>query len=266
MQVDDEVVVRRVGEHAGLEVHRRPAAVGEVALGEIPQQLLVVVVRLAVEGLGVDDLFEVVVLPELEARDAVHREAVEAPLVNEQVEDGEVLGPEPFGAGGLEPGEDLPLGDGEAAQHVDELSVPGACGDDELVRLVGAAVGSDPHPALQRLPFEDPLAGVDLGPVRLRRRHVRDDALLRRQEPAVRLHESQVVVGQAVAGVAAVQLGSGQNLVGQVVQLARFPGALEDPGVLGARVHGPGGVEQSLVCRILDLAPQLVGAPEQQHV
>ena len=40
VHVDDEVVVRRVGEHAGLEVHRRPAPVGEVALGEVPQEPL----------------------------------------------------------------------------------------------------------------------------------------------------------------------------------------------------------------------------------
>jgi hypothetical protein len=102
------------------------AAVGEVALGEVPQEPLVVVVRLAVDRLGVDLLLQVVVLAELEARDPVNGEAVEAPLVHQQVEDGEVLGPEALGAGRLEPGEDLPLGDGEAVEHVDELAVPGA--------------------------------------------------------------------------------------------------------------------------------------------
>src|SRR5215210_4887344 len=97
-----------------------------------PQPPLVVIVRLAVEGLGVYDLFEVMVLAELEAGDAVHREPVEATLVDEQVEDRKVFGPEKLRAGWLEPGEDLPLRDGEAPQHVDDLAVPGAGRDDEL--------------------------------------------------------------------------------------------------------------------------------------
>src|SRR5918998_5297132 len=125
VQVDDEVVVGRVGEHAGLEVHRRPAAIREVPLGELAQQLLVVIERFAVEGFGVDEFFQVVVLAELEARDAEDGEAVEAPLVHEQVEDGEDAGPEALGAGWLEPRQHLPLGHGEAIQHVEKLPVPG---------------------------------------------------------------------------------------------------------------------------------------------
>src|SRR5918998_202337 len=62
-----------------------------------------VIVPLAVEGFGVDDLLQVVVLAELEARDAEDGETVEAPLVHEQVEDGEDVGPEALRAGGLEP-------------------------------------------------------------------------------------------------------------------------------------------------------------------
>src|ERR671917_2157840 len=42
VQIKDEVVVRRVGEHAALEVHRRPAAIREVPFGEVAQQLLIV--------------------------------------------------------------------------------------------------------------------------------------------------------------------------------------------------------------------------------
>ena len=56
VQVDDEVVVRGVGEHAGLQVHRRAAAVGEVSFGEAPEQLLVVVVGLAVDLVGIAGL------------------------------------------------------------------------------------------------------------------------------------------------------------------------------------------------------------------
>src|SRR5215211_755826 len=101
VQVYDEVVVRRVREHAGLQVHRRPATVGEVPLGEVPQELLVVVVRLAVEALRVDALFQVVVLAELDARNAEDGEAVEASLFHEQIEDGEDVGLEALRAGGL---------------------------------------------------------------------------------------------------------------------------------------------------------------------
>jgi hypothetical protein len=71
-----------------------------------------------------------------------------------------------------------------------------------------------------------------------------------------------VVRGEVVAGVAAVQLGAGQYLVGEVVQLARLPGALEDPGVLRAGVDGLGYVQEPLAGCLLDLSPQLVGALE----
>ena len=41
VQIEDEVLVRGVGEHAGAERHRRAGAVGEVALGECAQERLV---------------------------------------------------------------------------------------------------------------------------------------------------------------------------------------------------------------------------------
>ena len=50
VHIYDEVVVRSVGEHAGLQVHRRAAAVREVTLREVPQEPLVVVC-LAVDSL-----------------------------------------------------------------------------------------------------------------------------------------------------------------------------------------------------------------------
>src|ERR671912_199387 len=113
MHVYDEVIVRSVGKHAGLEIHRRAAAVGEVTLSEVPQEPLVVVVRLAVDRLRVDFLLQVVVLTELKARNTVNGEAVEAPLVHQQIEDGEGIGPEVLGARRLQPGQDLPLGHSE---------------------------------------------------------------------------------------------------------------------------------------------------------
>src|ERR671917_1268248 len=211
VHVDDEVVVRRVGEHAGLQVHRRPAPVGEVALGEVPQHPLVAVVGLAVVVVGVDDLFEVVVLAELETGDTVNREAVETSLVHEQVEDGELFRAEALGAGRLEPGEDLALGGGEAVEDVEELAVPGAGGHDELLRLVGAAVRADAHAVLARFPVEDSFVAVDLGARGLRGLNVGDDAPLGREEAAVGLKEGEVLGRQVVAGVAAPELGAGQD-------------------------------------------------------
>jgi hypothetical protein len=69
-----------------------------------------------------------------------------------------------------------------------------------------------------------------------------------------------------VAGITALQLGAGENLVRQVVELAGLPRALEDPGVPRAGVYRAGDVQKSLAGCSLDLAPQLVGALEEQHV
>src|SRR5919107_76592 len=260
VQVYDEVVVRRVGEHAGLQIHGRSATIGEVPLGEVPQEPLVVVVRLAVQAIRIDVLFQVVVLAELEAGHAEDGEAVESTLLHEQIEDGEGVGPEALRARGLQPGQNLPLRDGEAVEHVVQLGVPGACRDDEVVRLVDPAVGAHAYAPFQRLPLQHALAGVDLGPPSLGGHHVGDDALLRREKAALGLDEREVVRGEVVAGVAALQLGAGQDLVGQVVQLARLPRALEDPGVLRAGVDGLGYVQEPLAGCLLDLSPQLVGA------
>src|SRR5262249_55228007 len=75
VQIDDEVVIRRICEYTGLQRHRRPSALGEVALGQIAQHLLVAQGRLALELLGVDELLQVVVAPELEARYPMYRKA-----------------------------------------------------------------------------------------------------------------------------------------------------------------------------------------------
>jgi hypothetical protein len=89
----------------------------------------------------------VVVLTEFEALNTVNGEAVEAPLVHQQIEDGEGIGPEVLGASRLQPGQDLPLGHSEPFKHVEQLPVPGASGNDELVRFVDAPIGANTHPA-----------------------------------------------------------------------------------------------------------------------
>ena len=88
VQVYDEVMVRGVGEHAGLQVHRRTAAVGEVSFGEAPEELLVVVVGLVVDLVGTAGLAQVEVFAELESGHAEDRQALEAAFIHEKVEDG----------------------------------------------------------------------------------------------------------------------------------------------------------------------------------
>src|SRR5919107_32873 len=217
VQIKDEVVVRGVGEHAGLQVHGGASAVGEVSLGEAPEELLVAVVGLAVKLVGASGLVQVEVLAELEARHAEDGKAVEATLVHEQIEDGEVVGPEEIRPVRLQPGEDLSLRHGEAAQDIEEIGVPGAGGHNESVGLVGAAVCAYAHTPLQRHPFEDPLVAVYLGTQRLRRHHVGDDAPLRREESSLRLEERDVFGGEVVAWVAAPEFGAGKHLVREVV-------------------------------------------------
>jgi hypothetical protein len=95
-----------------------------------------------------------------------------------------------------------------------------ACGHHQPVGLVRAAVGPDAHPSLQRDPLEDPLVAMDLGPQRLRRHHVGDDAALGREESPLGLEEREMLRGKAVAGVATRQLRAGQHLVREVVELA----------------------------------------------
>src|SRR5215207_2240951 len=264
--VYDEVVVRSVGEHAGLQVHRGPAAVREVSFGEAPEELLVVVVGLAVDLVGASGLTQVEVLAELEARHAEDGEAVEAALVYEQVEDGEGVRPEKVRPSRLQPGEDLPFRHGEAVQDVEEIPVPGAGSYHEPVGLVSAAVCTYAHTSLQRDPLQYPLVAVYLGTQGLRRHHVGDDAPLRREETSFGLDEREVFGGEVVAGVAPPELSAGQYLVREVVELAGLPRALEDPGFLGAGIYGARDVQELLARLVLDLTPQLVGAPEEQHV
>jgi len=49
----------------------------------------------------------------------------------------------------------------------------------------------------------------------------------------------------------------------EVVELAGLPGALEDPGFLRSGIYGARDVQEPLACFVLDLTPQLVGAPEE---
>jgi hypothetical protein len=107
---------------------------------------------------------------------------------------------------------------------------------------------------------------VDLGPQGLRRHHVGDDAPLRREETSLGLDERQVFRRKMIAWVAPPELRACHHLVREVVELAGLPRALEDPGFLGSGIYGARDVQERLAGLALDLTPQLVGAPEEQHV
>src|SRR5262249_34072048 len=77
MQVDQDVLVGRRLEEAGLEGHGRAGALGEVAFRERPEGRLVGERRISVDRLWCAALAVVVVPAELEAGDAERGEAVE---------------------------------------------------------------------------------------------------------------------------------------------------------------------------------------------
>src|SRR5829696_6153424 len=69
-----------------------------------------------------------------------------------------------------------------------------------------------------------------------------------------------------IARIAPPEFRACQYLVREVVKLAGLPRALEDPGFLGSGIYGARNMQELLTGLALDLTPQLVGAPEEQHV
>jgi len=216
--VEDEVLVGAVLEEAGLERHRRPGAVREVALGELAEEPLVVGPRLPLELVRGAVLAEVVVAAELEAGDPEDGEAVVALLLVElQVEDGEPVRREELRAQWLEPGEHLPLRlHGEAR----ELVHPCAGRKDEPVGLVLTAIGRDANAFAAGLPAQHALSRVNFGPVRLRRVDVCDDAPLGQQEPAVGLEHRHRLRVDPVGREPPLDLATVEDLVRKPVVLA----------------------------------------------
>ena len=263
MQAQEEVLVGRVLEQARLQRGRRPGSVREVPLGELTQELLVALGRLAVELVRVAFLLEVVVAAELEAGDAEDGKSVVAALLDDQVEDREALRLEELRSQRIEPGEHLALRHDRQAR---ELARPRAGGHHQPLRLVARAIGGHANAAARGLPLEYPLVRPELGPRREGSFDVRHDAALRQQESAVRLEHRHRLGGQAVAGKTPVHLRSVDHLVLEPVLDAGAHRALEDEAVRRSRVHRPGDVQKPLARRRLELAPELVGTPEQRYV
>src|SRR5215212_2698143 len=131
VQVQDEVLVRTVGEETGLEHQCGTVCVGEVALGKHPQQPLVLRIGLAIHPIGIDSLLAVVGAAALEARYQEAGKAVVAALLQLDVKDGKHIGCESLRAARLQPGEHLPFGHRQLSKLRHQLRCPRAGGDDQ---------------------------------------------------------------------------------------------------------------------------------------
>src|SRR5437016_3287423 len=136
-----------------------------------------------------------VITAELETRDAPFGQSVVPALLDLEVEDGERLRLEAVWLRWLQPRQDLPLGDGDRRQLWDQGGGPRTHRDHEALRLVAAAIRTDPDAVLERPPFQDPLAPVELRAVREGLPHVSQDAFFGRQESTVRLEHDPSLFG-----------------------------------------------------------------------
>jgi len=263
VNVDEEVLVRRRLEEAGLERHRRAGSIREVAFGEGAQRRLVLERRLARDGVGIASCSEVVVAPELEAGDAVRWEAVEVLAVEREIEDRHARGLEELGPARLEPCERLADAAHRARRESRDVLGPGAGGQHETVRLDDASVRPHAHAAFELVPLEDALARSQHSALLECPAHVRDDAPLRDDEAALGLVGDAHLGRQTVGGEPLGDLGACEHLVLEVVLGARAEDAVEDSV---SALDDPGHVQELFAGLRLELAPELVRASQERHV
>lgn len=85
MLVDDEVIVRGVGEHIGRKPHRGAGPIRKIVLGKFPEEALVF--RFAVHHVGINVLPAVSAAAKLEPRHLDDRQAREPALLDLEVPD-----------------------------------------------------------------------------------------------------------------------------------------------------------------------------------
>ena len=130
--------------------------------------------------------------------------------------------------------------------------------------LDDAAVGADAHAVLGLLPLEHPLPRSQRRAVGERALDVRDDAALRDDEAAVGLMHDVHRRRQAICGkaLARPRLRSAPR-----ARMSCSAHERRTPSRIAvAALDDPGDVEELLAGLGLELAPQLVGAPQQRHV
>lgn len=89
--VENEVAVRRVGEHAHAAVHQLAVSRGEKTAQRLVQRLGVGIVKFSVQMVGVGRRPGVVVDPKLQPRSAVFRKAVVVPAASAEDVAGPIL-------------------------------------------------------------------------------------------------------------------------------------------------------------------------------
>src|SRR6185437_12440470 len=82
VMIDDEMLVRRVGEHAGAERHGRSVALREIAVRKLAQQRFVGLIGLASQEVRSAVLAAMVIPSEFEAGNLVDRKAVMAAFLD----------------------------------------------------------------------------------------------------------------------------------------------------------------------------------------
>ena len=115
--VDDEVLVRRVREHAGREGHRRPVRVGEVAGDGLAQHRLVLIAAVSIQALRGCRFIQVVKLANLETRHTERREGIVIPFFELANHDRAFIRREELRPQRLEPAHHLALGHQQMVQR-----------------------------------------------------------------------------------------------------------------------------------------------------
>ena len=267
MVVQHEMLVGRIGEQAGPQRHRRPAAVRKVPLAELPQQRLIHRIDLPPHGIGGRDLAAMVVPAELEPRHLVHREPVEPAFLDLQVEHRERLRREQLRPQRLQPRQHLPLRHRPPRQRRRQLPHPWPGRQHQPIRLVAALLR--PHGNAARRhhrPLQHRLARLDRRAGRLRRIDMGNDRPLARDQPPLRLEHRPGGFQQPVPREPRIHLAPRHHLMLQPMQLRRRQRPLEQRIVLRPGVDRPGRHQQRLPGRLLRLVPQLVGPVQQRHI
>ena len=241
-----------------------PGAFGEVALGERAERRLVLERRLARDRVRVAARTEVVVAAELEARDAVGREAVEVLAVEREVEDGHAVGLEDLGTRRLQPRERLAHAANHPGRQPRDVLRPRACGEHEPLGLDGSTIGADAHAVLRLRPLEHALARSQHCASCERALDVRDDAAFGDDEAAVRLVRDLHVRRQSRRPGSAARPRRRSS-----TSCSRSCSAHERS--TPSRIRSPPStipviLEELLACFGLELAPQLVRAAQKRHV
>src|SRR5204863_5307276 len=104
-----------------------------------------------------------VILPDLEAGDGVHRKTVEATFRHFHVDDRKPSDREVLGPAWLGPQQHLPLRHDSAAEFARDTGCPWSDGQHKRASFITAAIRRDPHGAATRIPVNQPFTAMNFG-------------------------------------------------------------------------------------------------------